>query len=97
MRLANTREHDAVGVETRASRAPQLPERHNVGACPELLQHAQHTEIAVGFDGVANAMTDAVQRVGEGVVLRANQVGAVDVGRRSYPIRDRLQQSRVEA
>ena len=97
VRLADAREHDAVRVEARGPRAAQLPHGHDIRAGTELLQHAQDTEVAVGFDGVANAMADVVEGIGESVVLRANQVRAVDVGRRSYAIRDRLKQPRVEA
>ena len=41
-------------------------------------------------------MPDAVERVVERIVLRADQIGTVDVGWRSDPIRDCLQQSRIE-
>jgi hypothetical protein len=41
-------------------------------------------------------MPDRVQRIVQGVVLRANQVGAVHVCRRPDAIRDGLQQSGIE-
>ncbi len=95
--LAHAGKHDAVGIEPRDAGPAQLSHGHDVGAGAELLQNAKDAEIAVGFDGVADAMPDTVERVVERVVLRANQVGAVDVGRRPDAIRDCLEQSRIES
>src|SRR5256885_958375 len=64
VRLADAREHDAVRVEARGPRAAQLPHGHDIAAGTELLQHAQDTEVAVGFDGVANAMAHVVEGIG---------------------------------
>ncbi len=94
--LAHAGEHDAVGIEPRESGAAQLADRYDIGAGAELLQDAEDAEVAVGFDGIADAMPDAMERVVERVVLRANQIGTVDVGWRPDAIRDRLQQSRIE-
>ena len=94
--LADAREHDAVRIEPRDPRPAQLANRHDVGARTELPEDTEHAEVAVGFDGVADAVADAVQCVVERVVLRANQVGTVDVGRRPDAIRDCLEQSRIE-
>ncbi len=95
--LAHAGKHDAVGIEPRDAGPAQLAHGHDVGAGAELLQDAEDAEIAVGFDGVADAMPDTVECVVERVVLRANQIGAVDVGRRPDAIRDCLEQSRIES
>src|SRR6266571_2562383 len=87
-----TREHDAVWIEPRDPRPAQLANRHDVGARTELPEDTEHAEVAVGFDGEADAVADAVECVVERVVLRANQVGTVDVGRRPDAIRDCLEQ-----
>jgi len=41
-------------------------------------------------------MANTVERVVERVVLRADQIGTVNVGWRPDPIRDCLEQSRIE-
>jgi hypothetical protein len=95
--LADPRKHDAVGIESGGEHAAQLPHRDDVGARAELFQHAEHAEVAVRLDRVADAVADALQCVVQGVVLRANQVGAVDVGGGPDAIRDRLKQSWIDA
>src|SRR5206468_10238207 len=95
-RLAHAGEPDAIRIEPRDPRPPQLSHRHDVGARSELLEDTKYAEVAVGFDGVTDAMPDAVERVVERVVLRADEIGAVDVGGRTDSIRDGLEQARIE-
>ena len=91
------RKHDAVRIEPGDEDAAQLAHGDDVGARAELLEHPQDAEVAVRLDRIADAVPDALQRVVQGVVLRANQVGAVDVGGCPNAIRDRLKQSRIDA
>ncbi len=95
-RLANPRVHERPGIEPGRQRPLQLPRGHDVRARAEALQHAQHAEVAVRLDRIADAVGDALQGVVQRMVLRADQVGAVDVDRRADALRDRAQQRRVE-
>ena len=90
-------ENDAIGRETGRVHPPQLTHGHDVGARAELLQHAQHGEIAIRLDRVADGVRNVLQRVVQCVELGADQVRAVDVRGRAHARRDRLEQRGIEA
>ena len=96
-RLPDAGEDDGVGVEPRQQRPPQLAHRHDVRARPQLLEDAQHPDVPVGLDRVADAVADVLEGVVEGVVLSADQVGAVDVGGGTDALPDGAQQRGVKA
>src|SRR5256886_12742955 len=64
-RLAHAGEDDPPGRKARAQRAEELAARHDVGAGAGARERAEHAEIPVGLDRVA----DDVRDLGEGVVV----------------------------
>ena len=95
-RLADAREHDRGGIESGRERAPQLAHRDDVRSRPKGLQNLENADVAVGLHRVADAVRYLLERVVQGVVLRADQVGAVDVHGRPHALRDRAEQRGVE-
>ena len=94
--LPHAGENDRIGVEPREQGPAQLAHRHDVRAGAELLQHAQHADVAVGLDRVADAVADVFEGVVQSVVLGADQIGAVDVGGGPDPLPDGAQQRRIK-
>ena len=81
--LADTREDDPLRREARPQRREQLAAGHDVGAGAEPCQQPQDGAVAVGLDGVADAVRDRGEGARVGRVGRLDRRAAVNVERRA--------------
>ena len=69
-RLADAGEHDPVRWDAAGQRPAHLALGHDVGSGAELCQRADHREVGVGLQRVADAGICPGEGVGEGAVVR---------------------------
>ncbi len=85
--LADAGEDDTVRLPTGGQHALQFTARDDVEAGAKARQHVQHAKVRIGFDGEADQMRHAFERIGIGPVLGLDVRAGVDVGRGAEALR----------
>ena len=86
--LADAGEDDTARLSAGGQHTLQLTARDDVEAGAEARQHVQHTQVGIGFDGEADQVRHAIQRIGIGPVLGLDVRAGVDVGRGAEALRE---------
>ncbi|EKM95965.1 hypothetical protein C211_09668 [Stutzerimonas degradans] len=85
------KEDDTVRLAASGQHALQFTARNDVEARAQARQYVQYAQVRIGFDGEADQMRHAIQRIGIGPVLGFDVRAGIDVGRCAEALRERGQ------
>ncbi len=86
--LADPGKDDALGRHAGGERAAQLAFRDDVGAGAEAGEQAQHGEVGIGLDRIADERPLGAERAGKAAILSGEGRGRIDIEGRADRRRD---------